>query len=158
MSGTTAGTIVTTCLEAWTSGDLATARSLLRDDVVIVGPLGANEGVEKCMAELEELAKIVTGIEQKRVIVVGNEVYIFYDLLTVPAGRLPASGWYHIHDDKIDSIRDYFDARMLIRTSGTGTPDPLPYRRPVVGNRSSGSCLPVFHSAELEIADWDEPS
>ncbi len=125
--------------------------------MVIVGPLGANEGVEKCMAELEELAKIVTGIEQKRVIVVGNEVYIFYDLLTVPAGRLPPSGWYHIHDDKIDSIRDYFDARMLIgllaRDSGPSSLSPTGRRE-----QKLRILLPVFHSAELEITNWDEPS
>jgi limonene-1,2-epoxide hydrolase len=149
-------TIATTCLEAWTSGHLATARSLLRDDVILVGPLGAKRGVDECMAELEGLAKIATGAEQKRVIVDGDEVCIFYDLMTILAGPLPTSGWYHVRHGKIDWIRDYFDARLLTQVPGRDDRDQVPDHGSDVGKPSPGLCLPVFFSAELEIADWDD--
>jgi ketosteroid isomerase-like protein len=155
MSGLDAGTIATTCLEAWTSGDFATARSLLQDDGSFVGPLGANEGVEEYMAELEGLAKITTGAERQRMVVDGDDVCILYDLVTVSAGPLPTSTWYHIQDGKIDSVRAYFDARPLAQRHDSAASDPVDDRRLGVERPTDPSVLPVFLSAEMEIAEWE---
>ncbi len=148
MSGLDAGTIANTCLEAWTSGDLATARSLLQDDGNFVGPFGANEGVEEYMAELERLAKITTGAERRRMVVDGDDVCILYDLVTEPAGLLPTSTWYHIQNGKIDSVRDYLDARPLALGDD---------HRPGAKYATEPFVLPIFQSAEMEIAESDGP-
>jgi ketosteroid isomerase-like protein len=154
MSELDAGTIATTCLEAWTSGDFETARSLLRDDGTFVGPFGAGEGVEEYMAELEGLAKVTTGAERRRIVVDGDDVCILYDLVTESAGPLPTSTWYHIQDGKIDSVRDYFDARPLARGDDGRDPEPVD-RLLEVDHLADPFVLPVFQSAEMEIAVWD---
>jgi ketosteroid isomerase-like protein len=155
MSGLDAGTIATTCLEAWTSGDLETARSLLRDDGTFVGPLGVTQGVEEYMAELEGLAKITTGAETRRMVVDGDDVCILYDLVTESAGPLPTSTWYHIQDGKIDSVRAYFDARPLAQRADAGGPETDGDRRPGADHPRDPFVLPMFLSAEMEIAVWD---
>jgi ketosteroid isomerase-like protein len=155
VSGFDAEAIVTKCLGAWTSGDFATTRSLLRDDVSFVGPFGANEGVEDYVAQLEGLSKIVRGAEQKKVIVDGDDVCVLYDLLTIPAGSLPTSSWYHIADGKIDAVRTFFDARMLTQGGTSPASSSAPTDEPDVRQRSGPSTSPVFFSAEMEIADWD---
>jgi hypothetical protein len=155
MSRADSGTIAVRCLEAWTSGDFATARSLLRDDVVSVGPLGSHVGVEPYMAELEGLAGIVTGAQPARVMVDDADVCIFYDLVTVRVGTLPTSSWYHVRDGKIDSVRAYFDARVLLE--GDDAPSRVPRRdhRSVTGTKGAQFAFPVYFSAEMEIAEWD---
>ncbi len=155
MPGLDAGTIATTCLEAWTSGDLATARSLLRDDGTFVGPSGANEDADEYMAELEELAKVTTGAEQRRMVVDGDDVCILYDLFTESAGPLSASTWYHIQDGKIDSIQAYFDARPLARVDDGRAGRRADDGGPGADRRADPFVLPVFLSAEMEIAVGD---
>lgn len=157
MSGFDAAAIATKCLGAWTSGDLATARSLLRDDVSFVGPFGTNQGVEGYVAQLEGLSKIVRGAEQQKVIVDGDDVCVLYDLLTVPAGPLPTSSWYHIADGKIDAVRTYFDARLLAHTDDSPSRSSSPSNRTAAGPGSDPATLPVFCSAEMEIAEWEGP-
>ena len=85
MSDAEVATIATRCLEAWTSGDFPTARTLLRDDVTATDPYGATDGAENYLDELRELAKMVTGADQRRVLVDGENVCVFYDLVTVDA-------------------------------------------------------------------------
>jgi ketosteroid isomerase-like protein len=155
VSGFDAEAVVTKCLGAWTSGDFATARSLLRDDVSFDGPLGANQGVEDYVAQLEGLSKIVRGAEQKKVIVDGDDVCVLYDLLTISAGPLPTSSWYHIADGKIDAVRTYFDTRLLTQVANSPTSPSAPSDGPGDRQPSGPSTLPVFFSAEMEIADWD---
>ncbi|MGH9079096.1 MAG: nuclear transport factor 2 family protein [Acidimicrobiales bacterium] len=156
MSGFDAEAIVTKCLGAWTSGDIATARSLIRDDVSVVGPFGANEGVLDYVAQLEGLSKIVRGAEQKKVIVDGDDVCVLYDLMTVPAGPLPTSSWYHITDGKIDAVWTYFDARLLTPVgSPPSSSSATTTDQPAAKERSGPPTSPVFVSAEMEIAEWD---
>jgi hypothetical protein len=111
--GTDVEFIATDCLHAWTSGDFETARSLLAEDVVFVGPLGAVEGLAACMQGLRELAQFVKGVERKKVISAGDDVCVIYDLLVVSAPPVPTAGWYHIREGKIDSVRAFFDARLF---------------------------------------------
>ena len=50
------------------------------------------------------------GIEQRKVLVDGDDVATFYYMLT-PMGTSPIAEWHHVRDGKIDSIHVYFDAR-----------------------------------------------
>jgi ketosteroid isomerase-like protein len=145
--------VATKCLEAWSSGDFATARSLLRDDVTFVGPLGSGGGVESYMNRLVDLSRHVTSAEPIKVLVDGDDACIFYDLVTDAAVSVPTSDWYHVQDGKISSVRAYFDASAL--TAGSGTHDhqsAAPFGAPA-GSRILSSILPALVSAEMELAE-----
>jgi ketosteroid isomerase-like protein len=116
MTVANAGAIAASYVAAWTTRDFVKTRSLLRDDVTFVGPLGTTEGVDASISGLQGLAKIVTGAEQKQVIVDGDDVCIIYDLMTIPSGPIPTAAWYHLRDGKIDSIRAFFDARPFMKS------------------------------------------
>jgi ketosteroid isomerase-like protein len=114
------------CLEAWTSGDLETTRSLLSDDVTFEGPLGHTEGADAYVSGVARMADSVTGVELKKLIVEGDDVCIMYDLQSKLAGAVPTVGWYHFRGDKIESVRAYFDPRQL-----TGRPDKKTFDIPL---------------------------
>jgi ketosteroid isomerase-like protein len=115
MAGSDTASIATTCLQAWTTGDFATTRSLLADDVTFVGPLGATEGIDEYMRGIEGMAKMVERAEPRRVIADGDDVCIVYDLVTSsPPATVPTVGWYRIRDGKVASVRAYFDPRPLV--------------------------------------------
>jgi hypothetical protein len=105
------------CLEAWTSGDLETTRSLLSDDVTFDGPMGHSSGADDYVSGVAGMAQTIDGVELKKLIVEGDDVCIMYDLMSRSAGAVPTIGWYHFDRDKIDSVRAYFDPRLL-----TGSP------------------------------------
>jgi ketosteroid isomerase-like protein len=110
-----AKTVASTCLQAWSSGDFDTARSLFADDVTFVGPMGHTEGVDAYIEGVRGLKQIVSGTEQRRVFGEGEDVCIIYDLVTTtPAGSLPCAGWYQVRAGKITSVRAFFDARPLM--------------------------------------------
>lgn len=118
MSELDPGSVATTYVHAWTTGDFATARSLLRDDVTFVGPLGTTDGAEDAMAGLQRMSEMVKGVDQKQVIVDGGDVCVVYDLLTESAGAIPTAGWYHVRDGRIDAIQAFFDPRPLLAGRG----------------------------------------
>jgi hypothetical protein len=99
-------------LAAWTSRDFATARTLLHDNVSFRGPIDAFSNADDYLGAIKNLAQIVKGIEKQKVVVDGQDVVEFYDLVTAtPAGKAPVAEWYHVEGNKIDAIRVYFDAR-----------------------------------------------
>ena len=103
------------CLDAWTSGDFDTTRSLLADDVTFVGPLGHTEGADAYVEGVRGMAKMVKGVDRRQVIADGDNVCIIYDLVTdTPAGAIATAGWYGLRDGKIVSVRAYFDPRPLV--------------------------------------------
>jgi ketosteroid isomerase-like protein len=145
--------VATKCLEAWSSGDFATARTLLRDDVTFVGPLGSGGGAESYMNRLVDLSHHVTSAEPIKVVVDGDDACIIYDLVTDAGGSVPTSDWYHVQDGKISSVRAYFDTRALTAGSGTdGRQSAAPFGPPA-GRRILPSILPALVSAEMELAE-----
>ena len=110
--------IASRCLAAWSSGDLDTTRSLLHDDVVFTGPLGATEGADAYIEGIQAMIKIVERAEQREAFGEGEDVCIIYDLVThAPAARIPTAGWYRVQDGKIASVRAFFDPRPLTSAS-----------------------------------------
>lgn len=117
MSATNAGSVVTTYVRSWTSGDFDTARSTLHDDVAFEGPLGTANGIDDCMQGLHGLKQIVDSADQHQLIVDGNDVCLIYDLNTnTPAGSVPTAGWFQVRDGRIASIRVFFDPRPLVQS------------------------------------------
>jgi ketosteroid isomerase-like protein len=146
--------IATTCLEAWSTGDFATVRSLLREDVTLDSPLGSAGGVEASVNQMIDWAQQVSGTERRKIFVDGDDVCIMYDLITVSAGTVPTSDWYHIEDGKIDSVRAYFDSRRLdAEVPGSGSPSESPGTpHPVTGRTYGPPQLLSLISAEMELA------
>ena len=95
---------------AFGSGDVAAARRLLRDDLSFKGPIDTFNNADDFVKSLGALAPIVKGIQQRRVMVDGDDVATFYDMLT-PMGSAPIAEWHHVRDGKIDAIHVYFDPR-----------------------------------------------
>ena len=145
--------VATKCLEAWSSGDFATARTLLRDDVTFVGPLGSGGGVESYMNSLVDLSHHVASAEPIKVVVDGDDACIIYDLVTDAGGSVPTSDWYHVQDGKISSVRAYFDTRALTAGSDTHDHQSAAQFGAPAGRRILPSILPALVSAEMELAE-----
>jgi ketosteroid isomerase-like protein len=149
-------TVATACLDAWSTGDFATARSLLREDVTLEGPLGSADGIEASIGRLAELAQQVIRADRRKVLVDGDDVCIMYDLVTASAGTVPRSDWYHVQAGKIDSVRAYVDPRR-IGAGGTGNMSASSgAARPAAAQNGNGlQCLAALISAEMELADMN---
>ena len=107
---TDAGTVVARYFAAFGTGDVAAARRLLWDDLSFHGPIDTFNNADDLVKALSALAPIVQGIEQRRILVDGDDVATFYDMVT-PMGKSPIAEWHHVRDGKIDSIHVYFDPR-----------------------------------------------
>jgi ketosteroid isomerase-like protein len=147
--------IATTCLEAWSTGDLATVRSLLREDITLDSPLGSAGGVEASINRMADWAQQVSGTERRKIFVDGDDVCIMYDLITVTAGTVPTSDWYHIENGKIDSVRAHFDSRRLGADHPGPTSECPGVPQPVAGRPYGAPRLPALISAEMELAATD---
>jgi ketosteroid isomerase-like protein len=103
------------CLQAWSSGDLDTTRSLLADEVTFDGPLGSTRGADAYIEGIKGMVKIVERVDQHEVIADDDNVCIIYDLVTkTPPARIPTAGWYQVRDGKVTSVRAFFDPRPLM--------------------------------------------
>jgi len=103
--------IVETYFGAWTSKDFDTARSLLRDDLSFTGPIDTFDNADSLIESLTGLSSILESADIRRVFVDGDEVCVFYDLHTGPAGTAPVAEWYQVRGDRIGRIQAIFDAR-----------------------------------------------
>jgi ketosteroid isomerase-like protein len=97
---------------AFGSGDVATARSLLADDLHFKGPFEEFDNADDYMRSVAKLAQIVTGTDVKRVLADGDDVVTIYDLHTnTSAGTSNIAEWATVNGGKIAAIRVFFDAR-----------------------------------------------
>jgi ketosteroid isomerase-like protein len=93
-------------------GDVAAARQLLHDDLSFRGPFDAFDRPEPYLAALQKLHPIVARVDVKKIFVDGNDVCMFYDMVTnSPAGTAFIAEWLQVKGGKIASIRVVFDAR-----------------------------------------------
>jgi ketosteroid isomerase-like protein len=103
--------IVERYFAAWTSGDFATARTLLCDDLAFVGPFDTFDNADDLIGALRGLASVVTGAERRGLIAEGDDVCVIYDLHTQPIERSAIAEWFRVRDGKIASLEAFFDAR-----------------------------------------------
>jgi ketosteroid isomerase-like protein len=108
-SGSAAG-VVAQFFAAFERGDLAGARRLLWDELSFKGPLDTFDNADDYIKAIGALASIVKGIQPRKVLVDGDDVATFYDMLT-PMGSAPIAEWHHVRNGKIDRIQVYFDPR-----------------------------------------------
>jgi predicted ester cyclase len=102
-----------TCLASWTTGHFETTRSFVTDDVMFVGPMATTHGADDYVDGVQRMSKAVLGLTLQQLLVEGDSVCIRYELEVEQAGTIPTVGWYHFRDNKIDSVRAYFDPRPM---------------------------------------------
>lgn len=110
---TDAAAAAATYFEAWRARDFARLRSVLADDVDFAGPLGTAKGGDECQRGIEGMARIMTGIEIRKVFDDGSDVLTWFDLATSVADTVPVANWMQVEDGKITRIRVVFDARGI---------------------------------------------
>jgi hypothetical protein len=113
MAGSAVRDVADTYFEAWQAGDFARLRSILADKVTFDGPLGHAGNADECIAGLQRMSQIMTGILIHKTFVDGADVLTWFDLHTAQAGPLPTVNWRHVENGKITRIRVTFDPRPL---------------------------------------------
>jgi ketosteroid isomerase-like protein len=97
---------------AFGAKDFDAAGSLLAEDLEFRGPIDTFHSAGDYLAAIRQLSAIVEGVEVEKVFADGDDVAMFYGLVTsTPAGTAPVAEWYRVRDGKIAAIRVYFDAR-----------------------------------------------
>lgn len=105
-----AGEVVTSFLKALNEEDFQTARKYVHDDLQFLGVMGQRSGADAYFSDMQKMKfKYVI----KRVFTDGDDVSIFYDI-KMQGKTIFTSGWYHVPNCKINSIRVVFDPRPLL--------------------------------------------
>lgn len=108
----TAKDVVMSYQQAMGKGDMKAARGLLADNLSFIGPFDRFTSPEPYLAALGKLAPMIERVDRRRMFSDGDEVALFYDLVTkTPAGTAPCAEWYRVKAGKITHIQVYFDAR-----------------------------------------------
>ena len=89
--------------DAWTSGDFATARELLHDNMTFSGPIDHFENADAFVETLKGLSQVVVGIRRRGIVSDDEHTCLIYDLETAPAGVTPVAEWYTVRDGKVAS-------------------------------------------------------
>jgi hypothetical protein len=108
-----AGLLAERYFAAWTSRDWPAMASLLAADVAFRGPLANLDGADACIAGLQRMSEIMTGVVVRKRFVDGPDVLTWFDLHTTVAAPAPTANWSHIANGRIASIQVTFDARGL---------------------------------------------
>lgn len=99
--------------------DWADARKHLADRIDFVGPFDTFTNPDDYLAALQKLHPIVDRVDLHKMFVDGDDVAMFYDLVThTPAGTAYIAEWHHVTRGKIDRIRVVFDARPFAPLMG----------------------------------------
>lgn len=105
--------VADTYFEAWQAGDFARLRSILADEATFDGPLGHASNADECIAGLQRMSQLITGIVIRKTFVDGPDVLTWFDLHTAQTGPMPTVNWRHVENGKISWIRVTFDPRPL---------------------------------------------
>ncbi len=111
-----ASSVTTACLQAWSSGDFDTARSLIHDDISFVGPFGSAQGADAYLSGLRRFYdRGIQAADVRRLFADGDEVCIIYDLVTrTSSDTIATAAWYRVRAGRISSVRAFFDPRPLV--------------------------------------------
>jgi len=105
--------VVLAFIDAMNKEDFAAARNYLATDMTFKGVLGARDGADAYMNDME---KMKFKYDLKKTVAEGDDVCLFYD---IDMGRVTVfgCGWYQIKDGKISSFRVIFDPRPVLELS-----------------------------------------
>ncbi len=108
-----AGEVVRTFYDAVRARDLATARTLLGDDLVFVGLFETYHGPAEYLAALTGLLGVTVRLDVKTIIAEGDEAAIFFELETMApaAATTLVAEWHEMRGGKIRRVHSAFDGR-----------------------------------------------
>lgn len=106
--------IVERYFDAWTSGDFATAREFLHDDMTFSSPIDRFENADVFVETLKGLSQVLVGIRRRGIVSDEEHTCLIYDLETDPAGVTPVADWYTVRDGRVASLEAFFDARPFV--------------------------------------------
>jgi ketosteroid isomerase-like protein len=119
MSSPNASEVVENYRAALGTGDFATARKFMQDDMSFQGPFDTFTTADQYLEATRRLASIIQRIDLKKVFVDGDDVCVLYDMVTnTPAGTAFIGEWYHVKGGKIAALRAIFDARPFAAMFG----------------------------------------
>ena len=107
--------VARTYLDAWRARDFERLRTVLADDVLFRGPLGAADNADEAIAGLRGMAEnVMTDIDVKVMAVDGQDVMTWFELHSAVADPVPTVNWSHVESGRITRIRVTFDPRPLL--------------------------------------------
>jgi len=111
--------IVTNYHNAWSSGDMETARAYLADDLDFQGSIDTFRRADDFIATLTMFQKMLRKIDLIQSFFSESGAALLYDCDTMsPAGVIRTAEFFTITDGKIKSIRLVFDATGLRKLMG----------------------------------------
>ena len=106
--------LATSYFDTWQAHDFGRLRTLMADDATFRGQLGTADSGDECVAGLQGMSKMMTGLDITRMVVEGPDVMTWYELLTNGAPPTPTVNWMHVEDGRIRQIRATFDPRAIL--------------------------------------------
>ena len=111
--------VITNYHDAWTSGDMETARVYLADDLDFQGSIDTFRRADDFIATLTMFQKMLRKINLIQSFFSEDSAALLYDCDTMsPAGVIRTAEFFTITDGKIKSIRLVFDATELRKLMG----------------------------------------
>jgi hypothetical protein len=105
--------------DAWTQGDMSTARSCLADDLDFQGPIDTFSSADEFIATLTGFAQMLTRVDRLQEFCKDDGAALLYDCVTTsPAGIIRTAEFFGLRDGKIGNIRLVFDATALRQAMG----------------------------------------
>ena len=102
--------VVLSFIDALNQEDFEAARKLSDDDLVFKGVMGSRNSAKAYFADMKKMKlkyKILKAFAD------GDDVSVFYNI-DMSGKSILTSGWYHLKDGKIDSIKVIFDPRPIL--------------------------------------------
>ncbi len=111
--------VVTNYHNAWTIGDVETARDYLADDLDFQGSIDTFHNADDFIVALTMFQKMIQKINLIQSFFSENSAALLYDCDTMsPAGVIRTAEFFTTTDGKIKSIRLVFDATELRKLMG----------------------------------------
>jgi hypothetical protein len=109
--------IVISFQESLNKRDLGSARRCVSDNFVLSNPTGSFDNADKYFEAVKQAGQAhpePCRFEVKKLFIDGSDVCVFNDVI---AGSITifACGWYHIEDQKIQSLKLVYDPRPLLQ-------------------------------------------
>jgi predicted ester cyclase len=105
--------IVLSLLDAMNKEDFKKARTYVTDDFKFNGVLGSRNGADAYFKDMEQMK---FKYEIKKTFFDEKDVCVFYDII-MSGKKIFCSGWYHLRENKVSSLRVVFDPRPVLEDS-----------------------------------------
>jgi ketosteroid isomerase-like protein len=103
---------------AWTTGDVAKARTYLADDLDFQGPIDRFTSADQFAQALAGFAGLLIRVDTLEEFFAGDRAALLYDCVTAPLGAMRTAEFFRLENGKIAQIHLVFDASELRKLMG----------------------------------------